>query len=110
MTGINLQRRIQEHRKFMGNVFLDDSDRTVVEALATLKPTWSVPPPGVSNRQNPVGLTDIYHIDLLTDQGPRLEWLNDADAGNASSPSCAPAIFIFLSRTRRRWRSSTSWS
>jgi hypothetical protein len=81
MTGKNLQRRIEEHTKFMRNVFKDDSDQTVVEALATLKPTWSVPPPGVSNRQNPVGLTDIYHIDVLTDQGPWLEWLNDAAAG-----------------------------
>lgn len=81
MTGKNLQRRVEEHTKFMRNVFHDGEDQTVVEALAALKPTWSIPPAQVSNRQNPIGLTDIYHIDVLTDQGPWLEWLNDAAAG-----------------------------
>lgn len=49
---------------------------------ATLKgmtPALSVPM--FSDRQNPGALTDIYHIDLETDQGPWLEWLNDTAAG-----------------------------
>ena len=80
-TGINLQRRIQEHRKLTRNIFGEDNTKAVLDALNVLKPSYTIPVPSTNTKQIPAALTDIYRIDLETDQGPWLEWLHDAAAG-----------------------------
>ena len=81
ITGISLQRRIQEYRKIRANIFHEDETRRMLDELSVLKPTYSIPVPSTNTKQIPAALTDIYHIDLDTDQGPWLEWLHDAAAG-----------------------------
>ena len=44
-TGINLQRRIQEHRKLTKNIFGEDNTKAVLDALNVLKPSYRSPFP-----------------------------------------------------------------
>ena len=63
------------------NIFGEDNTKAVLDALNVLKPTYTIPVPSTNTKQIPAALTDIYRIDLETDQGPWLEWLHDAAAG-----------------------------
>ena len=51
------------------------------QAFHVLQPSYSIPVPLSSNRQQPASLTDIYHIDLTTDQGLWVEALCDLANG-----------------------------
>jgi hypothetical protein len=62
ITTKSLQRRIQEHRKFVKGMFEDDLGHVVPEPA-------SLP---VHNNHPPSALTDLRYIDLDTDQG---EWV-----------------------------------
>lgn len=80
ITPVSLARRIQEYRKIRRNIFRED-ETVISKALAVLEPTYSVAYPSVTNNHPPGALTDIYHIDMETDQGKWLEALHDLAAG-----------------------------
>jgi hypothetical protein len=68
ITTKSLQRRIQEHRKFMRSVFQDDPGPTIRSDPPTLP---------IHNNHPAAALTDIRYIDLDTDQGEWVKALHD---------------------------------
>ncbi len=82
ITPKSLARRIQEHRKIRRNIFQEDATaQALQQAMSVLKPSYSLPAPSFLNNHQPAPLTDIYHIDMSTDQGPWVEALHDLANG-----------------------------